>query len=274
MFRSIFLSLILFFIVSSAWTDIESYQIDKNLKIREIRPDLFIVIHAYPWPANSLIAVMDNGDILIVDTPYSPKAMEDELNWITKKFGKRNIQAINTHFHVDRLGGNEALVKANIPIYGSDLTLNEISNKGQRSILQTASWVKDENLRNYYLNFKYFAPTKIFDAKNGLTLKYGGEKAIVKYYGAGHSVDNLVVYLPEKKVLFAGCMIIAKENESIGNTSDGDIFEWKNTISKINTNNIDLVIPGHGETGGIDLISHTLDLVEREIQRKSKGDSK
>jgi len=75
------------------------------------------------------------------------------LNWINKKFGKRNIIAINTHFHIDRLGGNEALINAGIPIYCSDLTIKEINEKGQKSINLMLSWIKDENIKYYYQNF-------------------------------------------------------------------------------------------------------------------------
>jgi hypothetical protein len=84
---------------------------------------------------------------------YTPKAMGLILNWINKKFGKRNIIAINTHFHIDRLGGNEALINAGIPIYCSDLTIKEINEKGQKSINLMLSWIKDENIKYYYQNF-------------------------------------------------------------------------------------------------------------------------
>jgi hypothetical protein len=28
-------------------------------------------VHAYPWPSNSLCAIMENGEILLVDVPYA-----------------------------------------------------------------------------------------------------------------------------------------------------------------------------------------------------------
>lgn len=239
-----------------------SINLEDNLSINEIKPNLFIVTHSYPWSSNSLVVIMENNDVIIIDTPYTPKATELILNWINKKYGKRNIIAINTHFHIDRLGGNEILVKSGIPIYSSDLTIKEINGKGQKSINLLLNWIKDDNIKQYYQNFKYVLPTKIFDSSKGLILEFGNEKIEVKYCGVGHSIDNLIVYLSKQKTIFGGCMILSMDAKNAGNISDGNIYEWKKTIEKIETKNYDLVIPGHGKEGGIELLKHTKKILE------------
>lgn len=228
-----------------------------EVTITEIKPALFCVVHAYPWPSNSLVAVMENKDILIIDTPYTPEATETVLDWIDKKFGKQHITAINTHFHVDRLGGNAALVKRNIPIYGSELTLKAIQERGDSSRKWTASVVKDEAMKYYYSNFEYVSPTRIFDSKKGMELHFGNETVYIRYFGTGHSVDNLFVFLPQKKVLFGGCAILSAEAKTHGNVSDGNIDEWRKVVSEIDTTGYDCVVPGHGPVGGIELIKRT-----------------
>ena len=236
------------------------------IEINEIRPGVFCVVHAYPWPSNSIVAVTGNGDILIVDTPYTPEAAESMLRWIDSKFGKRNITAINTHFHVDRLGGNEALVKRKIPVYSSELTAKAIKERGENSIRLTASWAKDESIKSYYMNFRYTYPTHIFDSKKGLDLVFGNEKVIVRFYGTGHSIDNLFVFLPDKKTIFGGCAIISMENKTPGNVSDGSVTEWIKTIEKIDYKGYTCVIPGHGRPGGVELIEHTKDVLRTSLR--------
>lgn len=49
-------------------------ELTKNLTIDSIAPDLFIVTHAFPWPSNSAVAIMENADILLIDVPYTPEA--------------------------------------------------------------------------------------------------------------------------------------------------------------------------------------------------------
>ena len=240
-----------------------SEELTKNLTVDSIAPDLFIVTHSFPWPSNSLVAIMENKDILMVDVPYTPEATDTLLNWIFRKYGKRNIVAINTHFHVDRLGGNASLLKHNIPIYSSDLTIEAIKNRGESSLNLLISWISDESIKNYYKNFKYVSPTKIFDSKKGLTLNFGKEMVYVKFLGIGHSIDNLIVYLPNKKVMFGGCMILSMEANKAGNFSDGNKEEWLKTIQIVDTSNYKLVIPGHGKYGGIDLIKHTASILNQ-----------
>jgi metallo-beta-lactamase class B len=256
-----FIFLFLSFFCLSSLTPVPTMLSD-SLSISEIKPGLFIVTDSYPWTSNSLIAVMENNDILMVDTPYTPESTGLLLNWIHKTFGKPGITAVNTHFHIDRLGGNAALVKDGIPVYGSELTLKEIKEHGDRSIKLMISMMSDPKFKNYFANFKYTPPTEIFDSSKGLTLNFGNEKAEIKYYGIGHSVDNLIVYLPGKKTIFGGCMILSMEAKNAGNTSDGNICEWIKTMDKIDTKNYDLIIPGHGKAGGLELLKHTEEILK------------
>jgi metallo-beta-lactamase class B len=71
------------------------------------------------------------------------------------------------------------------------------------------------------------------------------------------------VYLPNKKVIFGGCMILSTEAGKIGNVSDGNQVEWLKTIQLVDTINYELVIPGHGKYGGIDLINHTKSILKQ-----------
>lgn len=257
-FYSCYLGLISLF-VGNASTE----ELAKNLTVDSIAPDLFIVTHAFPWPSNSVVAIMENTDILLIDVPYTPEATELLLNWINQKYGKRNIVAINTHFHVDRLGGNESLIKHNIPVYSSNLTIDAIKNRGESSLKLIISWITDESIKNYYRNFKYISPTKIFESKKGLTLNFGKELVYAKFLGIGHSIDNLIVFLPNKKAVFGGCMILSMEANRIGNVSDGNQVEWLKTIQLIDATNFKLVIPGHGKYGGKDLVNHTISILKQ-----------
>jgi metallo-beta-lactamase class B len=240
-----------------------SEELAKNLTVDSIAPDMFTVTHSFPWPSNSLVAVMENNGILLIDVPYTPEATDSLLNWIRRKYGKKNIVAVNTHFHVDRLGGNAALVNHDIPIYSSELTMDAIKNRGERSLNLLISWISDESIKKYYRNFKYVAPTRIFDSKKGLTINFGKETVYVKFLGIGHSIDNLIVYLPGKKAIFGGCMVLSMEANKAGNVSDGKKDEWLKTIRLVDTNNYSVVIPGHGKCGGLELFKHTASILSQ-----------
>ncbi len=243
-------------------TDYASETIDKDMVIRKIQPDFYVITHSFPWPHNSLLVEMQNSDILLVDTPYTPEATNELLQWETARFGKRNIIAINTGYHYDNLGGNGALIAAGVKVYGSDAIPAMLSQRGEALRALTLSWLTDPKYFEYYeahKNLKYVPPGTLYSLQTGLTLNFGKESVVVYYPGPTHTPENVVVYFKERKILFGGCMILA--GDSVGNTADADMTEWPKSIDKLRQFKVDLLIPGHGDRMDPQLIDHTLDIL-------------
>ena len=80
--------------------------------------------------------------------------------------------------------------------------------------------------------------------------------------GGGHTVDNIVAWIPAKKILFAGCLVKALNAKNIGNTEDADLVAYPITLKKVKEKYPDakIVVPGHGRPGELDLIDHTIRL--------------
>lgn len=233
-----------------------------ELYIRQIREDVFVVTHAFPWPANSLIVEMANSDLVLVGTPYTPQATSEVLTWITQHFGKRNIVAINTGYHVDNLGGNKTLIEQNIPIYGSDLTVQLLEERGERTrqvMLKMLAGTVNERYYKAQSEIPYLAPTQLFPVAQGLTLSFGQEQVEVYYPGPSQAPDKVVVYFPSQKVLFGGCMILG--GDQVGNISDADLKNWPEAVQKLKQFDAEFVIPGHGDRLDIGLIEHTITLL-------------
>ena len=70
-------------------------------------------------------------------------------------------------------------------------------------------------------------------------------------------VDSLDV-----EILFAGCMVKEYGARGLGNTADGDLREYPVTIDKVTARfpTAKIVIPGHGQVGGMELLRHTKEL--------------
>ncbi len=233
-----------------------------ELYLRQIRKDVFVVTHAFPWPANSLIVEMANSDLVLVGTPYTPDAMNEVLAWITGHFGKRKIVAINTGYHVDNLGGNSALIKQGIPIYGSDLTDQLLRERGEQTrqvLLGMLAGAANERYYKAQAEIPYAPPTELFPIARGLTLSFGDEQVKVYYPGPSQAPDKVVVFFPGKKVLFGGCMVLG--GDQIGNISDADLKNWPEAVRKLKQFEAEVVVPGHGDRLDPGLIDHTLALL-------------
>lgn len=235
--------------------------IAEDLSVRHISEGVFEFTHSFPWPANSL-AVVIGDQLVLVDTPYTPAATVQALDWLEETIGEKRIVAINTHFHIDNLGGNQALVDAGIAIFGSDLTVQMLQDRGQASLEQAISWTADhparfaEGLRTIVLT----SPTEVFPIDAGVVLDVGGESVEVSYPGPGHAIDNVVVYFPHRKVLFGGCLVIG--GDEVGNTNDADLASWPDSLRNLERFAFTVLVPGHGDRLDPELLEHSVDLVE------------
>jgi metallo-beta-lactamase class B len=66
-------------------------------------------------------------------------------------------------------------------------------------------------------------------------------------------------------ILFGGCLIKSIDSNGLGNLSDAVVADWDKTIEKVMKKYpvIKTVIPGHGNFGGPELLTHTIELVAK-----------
>jgi metallo-beta-lactamase class B len=109
-------------------------------------------------------------------------------------------------------------------------------------------------------------PVPSIPFKDSLVFDFNGEQIDCRYFGGGHSFDNITVWIPGKKILFGGCLIRAIDAKGLGNLSDAVVSDWDLTVRSVMKKypGIRTVIPGHGNFGGAELLTHTIELVERE----------
>ena len=250
--------------------DLHTLKLSTDLVLQKIEKDIFVVIHSFPWPANSLLCKFASSEYILIDTPWENNATKLLVEWIKQNDNKMHLRVINTHFHRDNLGGNGYLLKQNIAVYGSDLTvklLNKRLNDSNRDNIPDV--LQQPKYKRYYETFKNTgleAPNHTFKINVGKKFKIGNETIEIYYPGPGHTQDNVVVYFHQRKMLFAGCIVKALNWKDLGFTGDADIKEWSNSLVKLLEKfpQCRIVIPGHGSHGDFRLIHHTLKLLRNK----------
>jgi len=240
----------------------ERFEIAPDLYGRQLADDLYLITHEFPWAANALLVVMSSGDLVLVDTPYTPEATEQLVDWINEEFDHAPLTVINTGFHVDNLGGNSYLLEQDIPVYGSDRTVELIETSGEHTRAYMLDWLTGaahKRSRDGLAAVEFVPPNHTFPIEDGLELAFGDEVVQVYFPGPSHTLDNVVVYFPAQKVLFGGCMILA--GEKVGNSEDADMDAWPESVAKLAQFDFDILIPGHGDRTDPELLEHTLDVL-------------
>lgn len=216
--------------------DLELLRISENSYIHISYHDLENAPH---FPANGLIYI-NNGKAFIIDTPWTNELTKILINWLKDSLEVAIEGVIVTHWHIDCMGGLTEVHNAGIKSYSHKLT---------REIAQSKK-----------------LPVPKIEFQDSLILNLDEQKIICKYLGAGHTIDNIVVWIPTEKILFGGCMLKALRWKGLGFTGDADLNEWPKTLKKLMKEFPEsrIVIPGHGEYGDLSLVHHTIRLLEKK----------
>jgi glyoxylase-like metal-dependent hydrolase (beta-lactamase superfamily II) len=242
--------------------------LDEELEIRTIEAGVFLVVHRFPGACNSLIVKCSEKAFVWVDTPCSNEATKQVHQWLSKTHDDPNIIQINTGFHNDNLAGNGYLIAKGIPCYGSDLTPKLIAECWDQTVQKVLPFYERQENKKYrdtLLNQKLVAPNKLYPLAQGLQLKVGTEPVEVHFPGASHTLDNVVVYFKNRRILYGGCMIKARNARNLGFAGDADMTAWPKSARNVLKSypQARIVVPGHGTWGDLELIRHTVELGER-----------
>ena len=246
----------------------DRFRISSDLYYTEVRDSVYLITHHFPqYGSNSLFVLLPRGQGMLIDTPHETTGTRSLLNWIGSSFGKLKLAAINTGWHQDNLGGNEYLLSQGIPVYGPDLTVDLIRDRGQELknlLLEQTESLEDKRYYHSYTALKLLPPDHTFPIGEGLLLDKGGETFEVYYPGESHTVDNTVVFLHARKILFGGCMILSMRHRRPGFIDHANLAEWPESVKKVQEKfpSSQLVIPGHGPVGGHELLDHTRRILE------------
>jgi hypothetical protein len=105
-------------------------RIDAELEVRRISDDAFLVTHEPFFSSNILIVRMPDNTVVICSSPLETQGTRALVQWVRERFRPRQIIAVNTHFHFDGTGGNEAYRALGVETYASDLTQALLAKKG------------------------------------------------------------------------------------------------------------------------------------------------
>lgn len=187
-------------------------------------------------PCNGMI-VVDNGEAAVFDTPTDAESSKELIEFLLSRNLKiKSVTA--THFHEDCIGGLDEFHKIGVPSYANKMTIDLLK----------------EETKNIPQN----------EIGKEFTLKVGNKKVFLNYFGEGHTKDNIVAYFPDEKILFGGCLL--KEMDATkGYLGDANENAWSETLTKLKEKypDIQTVIPGHGERGGMELVDYTITLFQK-----------
>ncbi len=190
-------------------------------------------------PGNGLV-VISGSSAMFIEMPWNDENTRTVADWVKGKFGAEIEYAVPTHAQADASGG-----------------LGAAKEMGAETWAFHKTTVKLYDLGNPM-------PKNSFNPKKKL---YCGDLDVeLEFPGNGHTDDNIVAWIPEEKVLFAGCLVRSLDAQDLGDISEADLKAYPDTLKKLQDDfkDAEIVVPGQGSPGDKLLIKHTIDLCKKQ----------
>ena len=234
--------LILFQYAGYAQSATEKIKVSDDIELILISPKAYLhvsvsEIKGYGKVSSNGLILIDNGQAFLFDTPVTNEQTKTLIDFVADSLHARITGFVPNHWHNDCMGGLEYLNKQGIKSYAHQMTIDIAKKEG--------------------------LPLPKHGFTDSISLKMNNTKIDCYHLGSGHSTDNIVVWFPSEKILFAGCMLKDIHSQTLGNLSDANVEDWLQTIQKLINKfpSAEIVIPGHGQVGGKELLMRTRKLL-------------
>jgi len=176
--------------------------------------------------------------VVVIDALGSPVLAQRLLDQIRRITPQPVTHVIVTHYHADHIYGLQTFKAMGARIVAHGAAREYLHSDNAQLRLQTsrqgmAPWVNQQ--------------TRLIEADEWLTgeqvLAVGGVLFQIKPMGPSHTPEDLVVYLPEKKLLFAGDLVFRNRVPFVG---QADSAHWIKALDALLAFDATAIVPGHG----------------------------
>jgi glyoxylase-like metal-dependent hydrolase (beta-lactamase superfamily II) len=187
---------------------------------------------------NTGIIIGDDG-VMVIDTQATPDMAQDVIRRIREVTDKPIKYVVLSHYHAVRVMGASAYHADHI--IASQATHELIAERGQFDF--------DSEVGRFPRLFQGVEsvpgltwPTLTFESS--MTLWMGKRRVELKHIGRGHTKGDIVVWLPEERVLFSGDLV---EFGATPYTGDAYLSDWPQTLANVRALGAEKLVPGRGD---------------------------
>ena len=189
--------------------------------------------------SNTGVVIGEKG-VLIVDAQATPALAEKVLQKVRELTDKPIKQVVLTHFHSDNTLG--ALAFEPGEVIASDLTRRMMETRGVEEIRVARE--RDAALfAGLPGNIGVSMPSMTI--ASSMTIDLGGLDVRLMHLGRAHTMGDLVVWVPQSGVIFAGDLV---QKAAVPYCGDAHLADWPRALDRITAFRPTALMPGRGKS--------------------------
>ena len=205
--------------------------------VEEVSPGIYAYIQLDgSWGLNNTGFITGADAVSVVDTCFTEARTRAFLSSIASVTELPIRTLVNTHHHGDHTHGNYLLPKASI--VGHELCRQTVIDTGLHTLHPLFPGVVWGNLE--------LAPPFI-TFQDRLDLYVDGLKLELHYMGPAHTTNDVVVWIPERRLLFTGDLVF---NGGTPFVAMGSISGSLAAVERLRQFDAEVIVPGHGSVCG------------------------
>jgi len=210
--------------------------------IRQIAPGVYAAIgdtgRGSEGRPNAGFIVTSEG-VVVIDALASPQQGE-QLAHPIRKIPRQPVRwLVLTHHHPDHHFGAIVFRRLGAKVIAHPDRRVLATEAGEDALI--ADWVRVVGL-DAMRGFE-FADLPDRPVTGSDTLRMGGKTIVITHPGAAHTAGDLMVWLPQERVLFAGDILI---EDGVTMVVDGDSADLLKALALIDSLKPAVAVPGHG----------------------------
>ncbi len=188
--------------------------------------------------SNAAFVVTEAG-VVVIDALGSPALAEELVAEIRRITPLPIRHVIVTHYHADHIYGLQVFKAAGASVIAHrdarDYLQSETAQRRMEASRQELfPWV-DETTR-------LVAADRWLDADDTL-LRVGSFEFRLRHAGPAHAPEDVIIYLPQRRVLFGGDLVFQGRIPFVGGADSG---RWIDSIARLIEFQPAILVPGHG----------------------------
>lgn len=209
--------------------------------LEEVSPGIFAYLQPDgSWCLNNVTFLTGGAGVIVVDATATEQRTRDLLAAIAATTEQPVSTLLNTHHHLDHTLGN-SLLGPEVTIVGHERCRQEILAAGDGVITGAQRLFPDVDFG------AVSAVPPMLTFEESLTL-YAGNLAIeLEYVAPAHTTNDVVAWIPERRVLITGDVIF---NGGTPFAVFGSIAGWLETLENLREIGAETIVPGHGPVCG------------------------